>query len=202
QIEEAAKEVVERERGKLSEAAEMTGASFADQVQRVAGESLHRFEEASRQALEKTRSDMEYDREGSLAEFQKKLDQGMQHGVEQARTHLQSQLVHLMETWEAKRQTQQTEWMEQIKKSSDESIEAYKARLENTSNSWLLASATTLGQSSQAIMDTLAKSAEKRLKETCAEVLAGMGDTLKERLLGLSAGFTAEDDDETTGKKK
>ena len=107
-----------------------------------------------------------------------------------------------METWEAKRQTQQTEWMEQIKKSSDESIEAYKARLENTSNSWLLASATTLGQSSQAIMDTLAKSAEKRLKETCAEVLAGMGDTLKERLLGLSAGFTAEDDDETTGKKK
>jgi hypothetical protein len=51
-------------------------------------------------------------------------------------------------------------------------------------------------------MDTLAKSAEKRLRETCAEVLAGMGDTLKERLLGLSTGFATEDDDETPGKKK
>ena len=76
--------------------------------------------------------------------------------------------------------------MQQIKKSADESIEGYKARLENASNSWLLASATTLGQSSQAVMDTLSKSAEKRLREVCAEVLAGMGDTLKERLLGIS----------------
>ena len=202
QIEEAAKEVVERERDKLSEAAEITGASFSDRVQQVAGESLRRFEEASREALEKTRSDMEYDREGSLAEFQRKLDEGMVHGVEQARTHLQSQLGTLMEAWEAKRQAQQTEWVEQIKKSSDDSIEAYKSRLENASNSWLLASATNLGQNSQAIMDTLAKAAEKRLKETCAEVLAGMGDTLKERLLGLSAGFAAEDDDETPGQKK
>jgi hypothetical protein len=202
QIEEAAKEIVERERGKLSEAAETTGASFADRVQQVAGESLHRFEEASREALEKTRSDMEYDREGSLGEFQKRLDEGMKHGVEQARTHLQSQLVLLMETWEAKRQTQQTEWMERMKKSTDESIEQYKARLENASNSWLLASATTLGQNSQSIIETLAKSAEKRLKETCAEVLAGMGDTLKERLLDLSSGFAAGDDDETPGNKK
>jgi hypothetical protein len=201
QIEEAAKEVVDRERGRLSNAAETTGASFADRVQQVAGESLRRFEEASREALEKTRSDMEYDREGSLAEFQKKLDERMVHGVEQARTHLQSQLVSLMGTWEANRQAQQMEWMEQIKKSSDESIEAYKARLENASNSWLLASATTLGQNSQSIMDTLAKSAEKRLKDTFANVIAGMGDTLKERLLGLSTGFAAEDD-ETPGKKK
>ena len=185
-----------------SEAAETTGASFSDRVQQVADQSLRRFEDASREALEKTRSDMEYDREGSLAEFQRKLDEGMVHGVEQARTHLQSQLGTLMEAWEAKRQAQQMEWVEQIKKSSDESIEAYKSRLENTSNSWLLASATTLGQNSQAIMETLAKSAEKRLKETCAEVLAGMGDTLKERLLGLSAGFAAEDDDETPGQKK
>jgi hypothetical protein len=202
QIEEIAKEVVERERGMMTEAAEMTTAGFSGRIQQLVGESFSRFEESSRQALEKNRSDMEYEREGALTEFQKGLDDKMLSGIEQARDNLQIQLMSLIESFEAKRQAEQAEWMEQIKKSADESIEGYKARLENASNSWLLASATTLGQSSQAVMDTLSKSAEKRLREVCAEVLAGMGDTLKERLLGISTGFSAEDEGKKPEKKK
>ncbi len=92
--------------------------------------------------------------------------------------------------------------MEQMKKSTDESIEQYKARLENASNSWLLASVTTLGQHSQTVLDTLANSVEKRMRETIAGVLAGMGDTLKDRLLGISTNFGAEDgEEESPGKK-
>jgi hypothetical protein len=202
QIEEIAKEVVDRERGKMTEAAETTTAGFSDRIQQLVGESFRRFEDASRQALEKNRSDMEYDREGALAEFQTSLDEKMLSGVEQARDNLQIQLMSLIESFEAKRQAEQAEWMEQIKKSADESIESYKARLENASNSWLLASATTLGQSSQAVMDTLSRSAEKRLREVCAEVLAGMGDTLKERLLGISSGFSTEEEGTKPEKKK
>ncbi len=202
QIEEIAKEVVERERGMMAETAEMTTAGFSDRIQQLVGESFSRFEESSRQAIEKNRSDMEYEREGALTEFQKGLDDKMLSGIEQARDNLQIQLMSLIESFEAKRQAEQAEWMEQIKKSADESIEGYKARLENASNSWLLASATTLGQSSQAVMDTLSKSAEKRLREVCGEVLAGMGDTLKERLLGISTGFSAEDEGKKPEKKK
>jgi hypothetical protein len=202
QIEDAAKEVADRERAKLVERAEMAGAGFADRVQHVTAESLKKFEEASRQALEKARSDIEFNREGSLADFQKNLDDMMIKGVEQAQTYLQSQLVPLLEEWENRRQEQQIEWMKHVQKSSNESIEQYKARLENASNSWLLASATTLGQHSQAVLDTLAKSAEKRIRDTCAEVLAGMGDTIKERLVGISGQFHEEDDDAPPPSKK
>jgi hypothetical protein len=202
QIEEAAKEVMDRERGKLGEAADVAGASFSDRVQQVTADSLRRFEDASRQALEKARSDMEYNREGSLEAFQKSLDDKMLRSVEQAQTYLQSQLVPLIEELEKNRQVQQQAWMEQLKKSTDESIEQYKTRLENASNSWLLASATTLGQHSQAVLDTLAKSAEKRIRETCAEVLAGMGDTIKQRLAGISGQFDTDKDDEASRRKK
>jgi hypothetical protein len=201
QIEEAAKDVVERERGKLGEAAQMEGAAFTDRVHRVTAESLQRFEEASREALEKARSDMEYNREVSLDEFQKKMDERLAQGVEHARAYLQTQLLPLMQKWEEGREAQQREWMEQLKKSANESIGDYKSRLENASNSWLLASATTLGQHSQAVLETIAKAAEKRLRETCADVLAGMGDTLKERLLGISSDFTASDDETPDDKK-
>lgn len=202
EIEEAAKEVLDRERGKLSESAEVTHASFSDRVQRMTGESLRRFEEASRQALEKARSDVEYNREASLADFQKALDQRMTEGVEQAQTFLQSQLAPLIEALEENRQKQQRDWMENLKKSTDESIEQYKSRLENASNSWLLASATTLGQHSQAVLDTLAKAAEKRMRESIAGVLAGMGDTLKDRLMGLSSDLGAEDEDDAAPPEK
>jgi hypothetical protein len=196
QIEDAAKDIATRERDKMSETAQMATASFSDQVHRVTSESMSRFERASREALEKARSDMEFNREGSLAEFQKTIDIRMMESVEQSKVHLQSQLIPLIEHWDAKREAEKKEWMERLQKSTDESIEAYKVRLENASNSWLLASATTLGQHSQTVLDTIAKAAEKRLRDTCSEVLAGMGDTLKARLLGISDDLSAEDSDD------
>ena len=201
QIEDAAKAIVDRERGKLGENAEIAAASFSNQVNRVTLESLKRFEETSREALEKARSDMEFNREGSLADFQAKLDERMLDGVEQARVYLQSQLLPLVESWQAQQEQEKKEWMERLKESTDESIEQYKQRLENASNSWLLASATTLGQHSQTVLDTIAKAAEKRLRDTCSDVLSGMGDTLKNRLLGLSADFSSDEEDDDLPKQ-
>jgi len=202
QIDESAKEIVSRERDKMSETAQMATAGFTDQVHRVTAESLRRFEQVSRDALEKAHADMEFGREGSLLEYQKVLDERMMQGVEHATMHLQSHLGPLIEQWESRREIEKKEWMEQLKKSNDEAIEQYKTRLENASNSWLLASATTLGQHSQTVLDTIAKAAEKRLRETCSEVLGTMGDTLKSRLLGLSTDFSPEPDDEFPPKKK
>lgn len=202
QIEEAANELVERERTKLTETAEIANASFTDRVQRTTDESLHRLKDASRETAEKTRSDMEFSREGALAEFQKSVDERLQRGVEEAKEKLHTQLQPLMRTMDTTWQAKQQEWIEQIQRSTDESIEQYKSRLENASNSWLLASATTLGQHSQAVLDTIAKAAEKRLRETCRDVLAGMGDTLKERMMGLSSGFRSEDEDDEVPPKK
>jgi hypothetical protein len=193
EIEDVAKELVDREKSKLTETAEIATAGFTDRVLQVTDESMRRFESASRDALEKARSDMEFNREGSLAEFQKKLDEHMVKGVEQARVYLQSQLLPMMEEWAAQRETQQREWATKMAKGSDDSVEQFKTRLENASNSWLLASATTLGQHSQAVLDTLAKSAEKRIRETCSDVLAGMGDTIKQRLMGISTAFDVEE---------
>jgi vacuolar-type H+-ATPase subunit E/Vma4 len=198
EIEEAGNEVTERERLKLNETAEIANATFSDRVQRVTQESLQRFQDSSREALEKSRSDMEFNRECSLAEFQKTLDEKMTHGVEQASTYLQSQLIPLLESWEAKREAEKKEWMAQVKQSSEESLEAYKARLENATNAWLLASAATLGQNSQAVLDNLAKTAEKRMRDTCSQVLSGMGDLLRNRMMGISTDFSEEDE---SGKK-
>ena len=196
EMEEAAKEVAELERKKLNENAETTNAALADRIHQAAAESLRKFQEASREAIEKARSDMEYNREGLVAEFQKKIDERMTQGAEHAATYLQSQLVPLLETWETQREEERRAWTAQLRKAEEEAIEQYKIRLENATNSWLLASAATLGQNSQAVLDTLARTAEKRLRDTCSRVLAGMGDTLKQSLLGISGDLSLSEEDE------
>jgi hypothetical protein len=202
QIEETARDLVERQRTKLNETAEMANASFTDRIRRTTEESLRRIERSSRETVEKTRSDMEFTREGALAEFQKTVDERILQGIEQAKAELQAHLRPLVDTMEAERQAQQKQLAEQLQKSGNESIEEYKARLENASNSWLLASATTLGQHSQVVLDTLAKAAEKRLRDTCKNVLAGMGDTLKKRMLDISGDFAPDEDEEEKPPKK
>ena len=195
QIEDAARDVIGREREKMTETAQMVTAGFSDQVYRATQDSLKRFESAAEGTLEKSRSDMEYNRDASLTEFQKKLDEHMTQGVEQARQFLQSHLVPMMEHWDAQRESEKQQWMQQMQKSTQDSIEAYRAKLEAASNQWLLTSATSLGQHSQSVLDTVAKAAEKRIRDTCAEVLGGVGDTLKNRLLGLSDTYKKDDGD-------
>ncbi len=195
QIEDAAREVIGREREKMTETAQMVTAGFSDQIYRATQDSLKRFESAAEGTLEKSRSDMEYNRDASLMEFQKKLDEQMTQGVEQARQFLQSHLVPMMEHWNAQREAEKQQWMQQMQKSTTDSIEAYRAKLEAASNQWLLTSATSLGQHSQSVLDTVAKAAEKRIRDTCAEVLGGVGDTLKRRLLGLSDAYKKDDSD-------
>ena len=201
QIEETAKEVVDRERGKLTQNAEIASTGFTNRINELTTESFKAFEESSRAALEKARSDMEFAREGSFIDYDKKLEERLAQGIKLARTQIQAQLVPLMEEWDAERESEKRAWMDQVKKQSEEAVETYKTRLENASNSWLLASAATLGQNSQAMLDTISKAAEKRIRETCADVLAGMGDTLKARLLGLSSGFAPEPEEDNLPPK-
>jgi hypothetical protein len=40
------------------------------------------------------------------------------------------------------------------------------------------------------------------MRDAIAEVLAGMGDTLKDRLLGISTNFSSEEDEEPPRKTK
>jgi hypothetical protein len=67
---------------------------------------------------------------------------------------------------------------------SDEAIEAYRKRLETASSSWLLTTATRLDQQSEQLIESVARMAEERLRETFTRVLAEAGENIRRQLLG------------------
>jgi hypothetical protein len=125
--------------------------------------------------------------EEALAEFNTQVEQQLAEGAAEVRRNLEEQLKPLVDEFHTKRDTEQDAWIERMKGTVEQSIEQYKERLENASNSWLLASATMLGQNSKGVLDTLSQAAEERLRDTCAEVFANLGETLRARMLGLSS---------------
>jgi hypothetical protein len=186
-IEEDAKEIKERTREQLEVTAKTVAASATDELRRITSESLVQFEEAAKVSAEQTQAGMKKGADKALGEFDAHLEERMVQGATLARRHLEEQLKPLVEAFYARREAEQAVWLEQMKGSVEKSIEQYKERLENTSNSWLLASATTLGQHSKAVLETLSGAAEERLRNTCSDVFAGLGETLRQRLLGLSS---------------
>ncbi|MGB6623502.1 MAG: hypothetical protein WBE43_01840 [Candidatus Acidiferrales bacterium] len=186
-IEEGAKDVRERTREQIEETAKTATASATDELLRITSDSLARFEEAARASSDRTRTEMQEGASQTLSEFDSRLEERMVHGAKIARQQLEEQLKPLVDAFYAKREAEQRAWLEQMKGAVEQSIEQYKERLENTSNSWLLASATTLGQHSKGVIETLSKAAEERLRDTCSDVFAGLGETLRARLLGVSS---------------
>src|SRR5579859_413482 len=186
-IEEDAKEIKERTREQLEVTAKTVAASVTDELRRITSESLAQFEEAAKVSAEQNQASMKEGADKALVEFDGHLEERMVQGATLARRHLEKQLKPLVEAFYARREAEQAAWLEQMKGSVEKSIEQYKERLENTSNSWLLASATTLGQHSKAVLETLSGAAEERLRDTCSDVFAGLGETLRQRLLGLSS---------------
>ncbi|HEV2222439.1 MAG TPA: hypothetical protein VGR84_05495 [Candidatus Acidoferrales bacterium] len=186
-IEEDAKEIKERTREQLEVTAKTVAASVTDELRRITSESLAQFEEAAKVSAEQNQTNIKEGADKALVEFDGHLEERMVQGATLARRHLEEQLKPLVEAFYARREAEQAAWLEQMKGSVEKSIEQYKERLENTSNSWLLASATTLGQHSKAVLETLSGAAEERLRDTCSDVFAGLGETLRQRLLGLSS---------------
>ncbi len=193
QLEEVVRDSFERARLLYAEAAETTSAAFTDEIQRTARQELDGFGEELQKSASETRAQMDAARaelaqkvtaeqEDFLRRFQAGMSGAVEAGVAEAQQKVQAGFGPLLDSWKAITDAHQTEMRGAYSQMSDQATEHYRGRLENVSNSWMVATVTTLDHQSREVIAKIASSAEDRLRETCAQVFAGIGDTLRERL--------------------
>jgi hypothetical protein len=122
-----------------------------------------------------------------IADFQGALNQRSMESLQASKRDLESQLTAAREAATAAHELQKQKFEDSIAHASDEAMETYKSRMENASSAWLLNSATTLNQQAEQQIETLARNAELKLRETFTQVFTSVGDSLRERLLGVTA---------------
>jgi len=194
------RDAFERVRLLFAEASDTTAAAFTDEIQRNARQELEGFMELmqktveqSRERLDAAREELSYkvtmQQEDFLRRFQPGLSESFDKGFQESRTKMQSEFAGLWESWKKMNEAQQAEIRRGFHKMGDEAIAEFRGRLENISNSWMVATVATLNHQSRDIIAQIAATSEERLREASAEVFAKFGDTLREKLQQIAAGF-------------
>ncbi len=200
QLEESVSDSFERVRMLFTEAADTTSAAFTDEIQRNARHELGGFNdlmqksvETSREQLDATRAEVTYrltsEQDEFLRRFQTSMTGAVEKGLQEAQQQVESSFAALLDSWKSMHESKQTELRGAFGKISDESAEQYRSRLENISNSWMVATVATLDHQSRDVIAKIATSAEERLREATSEVFSKFGDTLRERLQQIAQGF-------------
>lgn len=198
QLNESVKDALSHTQQTIQEAVEAGSAEVGTKARRAAQVELERFTAGLRNSFDQSsahfeahavqvRTRMSTEARQFITDFQGALNQRATESLQASKRDLESQAVASREAAIAAYQIQQQKFEDSISHASDEAIETYKGRMENASNAWLLTSTATLSQKAEQQIETLARNAELKLRETFTQVFASVGDSLRDRLLGVSA---------------
>jgi hypothetical protein len=162
-----------------------------EQFTREVGGAVEQFSAGVEAIGEDTLSRIGAEATRSFADFEENMGRQLQQGATQVRRDLEAQLAPLIETWKKQRSAQERQFEMSVRQIEDRSLESYKERLENASNSFLVTAVAGLSKQTQGLVENVAHTAEDRLRNVAGEVFTGIGETLRLRLLELSASFSS-----------
>jgi hypothetical protein len=178
---------IEQATGSLRQRAQEISALFATELDRYSRSYLEhtreQLEEVMREGLERTRK-QSAEMGSALA---REIVQDAQSVLADAREELVAEIELATQRLHLQSQALENKLAETLTGTEQRSIENYRNRLENASNSWLVAAVVKLDQFSEQHIELVSRSTEENLREVCITVLAGMGETLRRRLLDLAA---------------
>ncbi len=203
QMDENAQGAAERFGLQMAQAGEAAAAKFTNRADQLTREQFDLFSTKANSAFEQNaarieahavqvRSKLESDARTLAGEFQRVLSQQTQQGLAQGKQELSSQIDLAKDNLRIEAQSLDRQMRASLQSFGTQAMDEYKSRLENASNSWLLTTVTRLNQQSEGLIDQLAASTEKRLRSTCSNVFAEIGETLRLRLAGLSVPAPAQ----------
>ncbi len=202
QMEEVVRDAFAQARALFAEAAETTTAAFTDEIQRQARQELDGFGQETQRSLGETRVQLDAARaelsqkvtaeqEAFLRQFHASMNSAVERGVTDANARVKAGLSPLLDSWQSTVEAHRMEMHNIYSQMSNQAAEQHRGRLENISNQWMLATVASLDHQSREAVDTIAAKAAETLRETCAQVFAGVGDTLRDRLQQIASSLTA-----------
>jgi hypothetical protein len=203
QMEENAREAAERGGQQIAKAGDAAAASFTGRAEQLTHEQFDLFNAKANSAFEQNaarleahtvqvRSKLEGDARALVGEFGRVISQQAQQSLAQARVDLNSHADLAKDSLHDEAQSLDRQLRTSMQSLGTNALEDYKHRLENASNTWILTTVSRLNQQSEGLIDQLAKSTEQRLRTACNSVFADLGETLRQRLLGLAMPVAAQ----------
>jgi hypothetical protein len=210
QLSSVAGELTCHTRSQLAEAAQIAAASFGQVVRGISQHEAEQFTAASRDALYARTQQLEEIGENlvrttderataSFENYRNQIAAHLQSSVMEGRSTLTSEFQLALDKYRAERDAHEKEWAASLDRLTREAGDRYQERLESTCDAWTVASVRRLNEHGQNAIESLMRSADQSLRESCSRVFDGLSEMLRGRTSGsgTSAGFAAQSSRET-----
>ena len=191
QLNGVAGEVTGQARTQLELAAEAAAASFGQVLRNISEREVENFTASSRGALaererelgraaEQLLQNLEASGQISLDRFRAEMASHVESAVAEGRNALATESVSALDAFRAERDAQQKVWTEDLHRLSEEASAKHQERLQTASDSWIVSSVRRLNEHGQDAIESLMRSADQSLRDSCAKLFEGLSEMLRE----------------------
>jgi hypothetical protein len=215
QLDGVAGEISGRTRSQLDEAAEAAAASFGQVLRGISDEEAGQFASRSHSAIEERKQELQgftdqlvrnLDASATalVDRFQAQMVSHRDASVAEGRSALAAEFASALEGYRAERDAHDKAWAENLDRVSGEAAAKYQDRLDAACDSWIVSSVRRLNEHGQNVIESLMRSADQALRDSCSKVFDGLSEMMRERATSAAgvAGFAAppnHDSGETSG---
>jgi hypothetical protein len=166
----------------IREKAEAALQEFSAKVEAATGQ-ISALIETQREQI---RATVDLEGEQLTSRFRTAFLEDTQATLNRASLDLLNQVSSVLETVRAETLAQENRLKEVVAQLGDQAIQGHEMRLEQVSRLALQETISKLSQESTEHLETLVRSAEQRLRQTCNEVFTEAGEALRQRFLELA----------------
>jgi hypothetical protein len=203
QLEGATADVVGRTHTRLEDAAAAAAASFGQVLRDISENEVQQFTTSSGNALKARTQEFEHSSQQllrnlesaagtSLEYFDAQMASELAKRTTEGRAALAAEFASALSEYRAERESHQKEWLASLEQMSGEAADQFRERLQTSGDSWVLSSVRRLNEHGQNAIETLIRSADQSLRDSCAKLFEGLSQMLRDRATNAAGitGFT------------
>ncbi len=185
-------EISGRTRSQLDAAAESAAASFGRVLRDISDQQAGQFASRSHTMIEERKQELQ----GFTDQLARNLDQSAaalvdrfqaqmvsqrDASVAEGRSALAAEFASSLEEFRAERDAHDKVWAENLDRVSAEAASKYQDRLEAARDSWMVSSVRRLNEHGQNVIESLMRSADQALRDSCSKVFDGLSEMMRDR---------------------
>lgn len=192
QLDGLAGELTARARTQIEQAAEVTATAFGEVVRGISDQENENFAARTSVSFQEQTEQLdasaahllqrfETSAESSLARFHQQMQTQLETSIADGRSALSAEFSASLASHRLERDTHEKEWAERLDHLSSEASARYEDRLATAGDSCVVSSVRRLNEHGQNVLESLVRSADQSLRESCAKLFDGFAEILRDR---------------------
>jgi len=202
QLEGVGSELSGRARNDIASAAEAAAASFGQVLRNISEQEAAQFTASSRAIVAERRQEFEQITAGALQNleasasasldgFKGQMASDVEASLGEGRNALASEVASMLDSFRTQAEAQRNGWAAGLDQLSAEATAKHQERLQTASDAWMVSSVRRLNESGQSAIESLIRSADKSLRDSCSKVFEDLAEMLRRTTsIAEAVGFT------------